>query len=198
MSPTDITLLGSTGALGRRVLGVLLGAPDRFRVVGLAAGTQGDRLEAQADRCEARFGARPRGGLGEAALRDLAAAPAAGRVVCCVSGLAAWPALRAAAESGHDVVASSKECLALTGPWLRTRLAETGGRLRVLDSELTAAQWLMDTPGDAARARLILPASGGPFRGRERASLTSVTPEEAWPTRSGPWARRSPWTRPPW
>ena len=74
MSPTDITLLGSTGALGRRVLGVLLGAPDRFRVVGLAAGTQGDRLEAQADRCEARFGARPRGGLGEAALRDLAAA----------------------------------------------------------------------------------------------------------------------------
>jgi len=200
-SRIDIVLLGSTGRLGGWAFAELLGQSERFRLVGLGGGQRADVLANQARRWHASNGHWPRLGVAtteaadalRAALsepsvevevgapggRRLAAAGAGSVVVCAIGGLAAWPAVQAAADAGAHLVIASKEVLALAGHVLRTRAEERGGALHALDSELTAAAQLLAGSLPGPGVRLLLPATGGPFRTWSPGRLREVTPEAA-------------------
>lgn len=201
-APQPVTLLGSTGALGRLAFDEILGAPSRFRLVALGAGGQAATLAQQVRACRDITGRQPHLAVADAdtaaALRDalggggdldvavgsdglarLAGASGAGIVVCVVGGMEAWPAVQAAAAAGHRAIVSSKEVLAVAGHHFGRLARARGGRLDVLDSELSAAARLLDARVDAPVRQLILPASGGPFRDRPVSELQSVTPREA-------------------
>ena len=203
----NVVLLGSTGSIGTQALDVVRANPDRFRVVGLAAG--GDRpdlLAAQAlelgveavavaragaveDVQLALYAAAQKAGFarGEFALPKLLAGPEA------AVELAAWPTADvvlngmtgsiglaptlAALDAGHVLALANKESLVAGGPLVTARARP--GQIVPVDSEHSAlAQCLRGGAAGEVR-RLVLTASGGPFRGRHRSELTDVTPEQA-------------------
>jgi 1-deoxy-D-xylulose-5-phosphate reductoisomerase len=110
----------------------------------------------------------------------LAAAAEPGRVV--VNGIVGAAGLRAtvaALEAGNRVALANKESLVAGGPVVRETLASSGGELIPVDSEHSALYQCLQGEDPASVSRLILTASGGPFRGRDRDSLAEVTPDEA-------------------
>ncbi len=168
----DVIILGSTGSIGCQALDVIERNPERFRVVGLSAGGgQPDLLAEQARRH----------GVTEVAVGEVESAELAGRPCDVVlNGLAGaaglLPTLRAL-EAGTALALANKESLIIGGPLVRERARP--GQIRPVDSEHSAlAQCLMGGT-DAEVSRLILTASGGPFRGWSRERLLSVTPEQA-------------------
>ena len=168
----DVIILGSTGSIGRQALDVIVRNPDGFRVVGLSAGGgQPDLLADQARRL----------GVADVAVGEAESAELAGRPCDVVlNGLAGaaglLPTLRAL-EAGSALALANKESLIIGGPLVRERAQP--GQIRPVDSEHSAlAQCLMG--GTRAEvSRLILTASGGPFRGWSREQLATVTPEQA-------------------
>jgi 1-deoxy-D-xylulose-5-phosphate reductoisomerase len=196
----EIVLLGSTGSVGTQTVDVVAAAPDRFRVRALAAG--GRNLDLLAEQA-ARLRVREIGVAQETAVDELrqrldavwpADAPAptihAGpqatvqlsalgcdTVLNAVDGSQGLRATIAALQAGAVVALANKESLIAGGP-IVTRLAGPG-QLVPVDSEHSAlAQCLRAGLGDEV-ARLLVTASGGPFRGRTRAELADVTPREA-------------------
>ncbi len=170
--PRDVIILGSTGSIGVQALDVIGRNPGRFRVVGLAAGgSNPDLLTEQARLFEVDAIAV---GADEAA--DLAAEQA-DVVLNGMAGAAGLvPTLRAL-EAGNTLALANKESLIIGGPLVREIAAP--GQIRPVDSEHSAlAQCLVGGTEREVR-RLILTASGGPFRGRSRDELTAVTPEQA-------------------
>ncbi len=116
--------------------------------------------------------------FGSEALREAAARPHS-IVVNGIVGAAGLEATVAALEAGNRVALANKESLVAGGPVVKRALAEGGGELIPVDSEHSALyQCLIGEPSESV-ARLILTASGGPFRGRTREELEAVTPEEA-------------------
>ncbi|RKN38748.1 1-deoxy-D-xylulose-5-phosphate reductoisomerase [Streptomyces hoynatensis] len=198
--PKEIVLLGSTGSIGTQAVDVVLRHPGLFRVTGIsAAGGRPELLAEQAERLgvrtvavarEDRAGAlrealRARFGPGRALPEVLAgpgaaAALAAGDCHTVLNGITGSIGLAptlAALEAGHVLALANKESLIVGGP-LVTRLAKPG-QIVPVDSEHSALfQALLG--GTAAEVdKLIVTASGGPFRGRPRAELARVTPAEA-------------------
>ena len=168
----DVIILGSTGSIGTQALDVIARNPDRFRVVGLAAG--GSKPDLLADQVRAL-------GVKQVALGPREAADLAGEpcdvVLNALAGAAGLiPTLRAL-EAGSDLALANKESLIIGGPLVKARAA--AGQIRPVDSEHSAlAQCLM--AGTAAEVkRLVLTASGGPFRGWSRSELAAVTVEQA-------------------
>ena len=173
-----ISILGSTGSIGTQALEVIAAHPDRFRVAALAAAGSEERLCEQARRfrpalaCLTGRQSRPaelpagcRWAGGEAALAEAAAVEEADDVLVAVTGVrAALPAVLTALAAGKRVLLASKEAL-VAGGELVTRAARRAGQpLLPVDSEHSAIfQCLRAADGNAAR-RLILTASGGPFR----------------------------------
>ena len=187
---TGLAVLGSTGSIGRQTLEVVAALPDRFEVVGLAAGHADDRFGAQlAAWPRARAwapGDRPAGleaRWATGGLEELATADGVEMVVVATTGMAALPAVLAAIRAGKRVALANKETLVTGGHLVVALLDEAGGesldRLRPVDSEHSAIwQCLVgERIGDVER--LVLTASGGPFRGRDAAQLASVTAEDA-------------------
>jgi len=168
----DIVILGSTGSIGTQALDVVRANPDRFRVVGLTAGGSREQLfEEQV----AEF-APSYSGLGEDASTE-AAAMACDVVLNAITGAVGLRPTVAALDSGNLLALANKESLIIGGPVV-TALAAPG-QLVPVDSEHSAlAQCLRGGRADEVR-RLVLTASGGPFRGRTRAELAEVTPDEA-------------------
>ncbi len=190
-----VVVLGSTGSIGTQALDVARHAPDRFSVVALAAGGSDVALLAgQA----AEFGV-PVVGVGRAAAAQelserLTALDAHPRIVTGhdVVGLAGWDcdvvlnaiagaaglrATLAAIDAGRTVALANKESLVAGGPLVTSRAGP--GQLQPVDSEHSAlAQCLRGGRADEVR-KLIVTASGGPFRGRARAELEHVTPAQA-------------------
>ena len=194
----DVVLLGSTGSIGTQAVDVILRNPDRFRVVGLAAGGSDVRLLADQ---AVRLGAAVVGvadPAAEAPLRaalDAAGAPSSTRVVVgpdaatevaatpchtVLNGITGSIGLRptlAALAAGAVVALANKESLIVGGPLVTAAAAP--GQLVPVDSEHSAlAQALRGGRREEVR-RLVLTASGGPFRGRTRDALADVTPAEA-------------------
>jgi 1-deoxy-D-xylulose-5-phosphate reductoisomerase len=171
-SRRDIVILGSTGSIGTQALDVVRANPDRFRVVGLTAGGANPALfEAQC----AEFG--PAGsGLGEQASVE-AAGLACDVVLNGITGAVGLRPTLAALEAGNTLALANKESLIIGGPVVTARAKP--GQIVPVDSEHSAlAQCLRGGAADEVR-RLVLTASGGPFRGRAAGDLHDVTPEQA-------------------
>jgi 1-deoxy-D-xylulose-5-phosphate reductoisomerase len=177
--PLGVAVLGSTGSIGTQALDVIRAHPERFRVVALAAGRPSDLLGAQA----AEFGVpadRVRAtGSDPAALADLARLPDADVVLNAVVGFAGLPVTLAALEEGKRLALANKESLIAAGPVVARARDAGGGEIIPVDSEHSAVyQALQAGPREAVR-RILITASGGPFRGRSRAELDAVTVADA-------------------
>jgi 1-deoxy-D-xylulose-5-phosphate reductoisomerase len=188
---TGVVVLGSTGSIGRQTLEVIAAHPDRFSLVGLAAGRASPAFAAQlaawprarAWCTDARPRELPRHRWAGGGLEELAVLDGAEIVVVATTGMTALPAVLAALASGRTVALANKETLVTGGHLIERLLIELGGdpldRLRPVDSEHSAIWQCLagERLGDVAR--LILTASGGPFRGRPAAELEAVTAAEA-------------------
>jgi 1-deoxy-D-xylulose-5-phosphate reductoisomerase len=170
--PRRVIVLGSTGSIGVQALEVIAANPDRFELVGLAAGSNKAALAAQV---VATGVARTALGVDEAValVRDTEADVVLNGITGSV-GLA--PTL-AALEVGATLALANKESL-IVGGELVTRAAAPG-QIVPVDSEHSAIAQALRSGDHGEVRRLVLTASGGPFRGRDRESLAGVTPAEA-------------------
>jgi 1-deoxy-D-xylulose-5-phosphate reductoisomerase len=182
-----VAILGSTGSIGRSTLAVLDRHQDRFRVVALAARRNASLLAEQADRVrpslvvltETGAAAPADWARGDEGLIAAATHPDVDIVVNAVVGAAGLSATLATLEIGKRLALANKESLVAGGPLVLDALRRGGGELIPVDSEHSAI--LQCLPGGAPLGvrRLILTASGGAFRGRSRAELERVTPQDA-------------------
>jgi 1-deoxy-D-xylulose-5-phosphate reductoisomerase len=167
-----VVILGSTGSIGTQALDVVRANPDRFRVVALTAGgSQPDLFDSQCREFGPAFA-----GLGEEASTQ-AAALECDVVLNGVTGAVGLRPTLAALDAGNTLALANKESLIVGGPLVTARAKP--GQIVPVDSEHSAlAQCLRGGRADEVR-RLVLTASGGPFRGRSREDLHDVTVEQA-------------------
>jgi 1-deoxy-D-xylulose-5-phosphate reductoisomerase len=194
-----IALLGATGSIGGSALDVVARHPDRFRIGALSAHSSVDELLALCARfrpdsavvSDVAGHAALRDGLralglptralaGPGALVDVATDPANDTVIAAIVGAAGVASTLAAARAGKRLLLANKESVVLAGNLLVQAVAEGGATLLPIDSEHNAIfQCLPADGGRGGVRRLLLTASGGPFRGRKRAELAGVTPDQA-------------------
>ena len=167
-----VVILGSTGSIGTQALDVIRANRERFSVVGLAAGTNSALLAEQAT----EFGVADTA-LGAVDAERLVRAVDADVVLNGITGSVGLGPTLAALESGRTLALANKESL-IVGGELVTRIAKPG-QIVPVDSEHSAIAQALRSGTAAEVARLVLTASGGPFRGRSRESLRDVTPAEA-------------------
>ncbi|NEN07422.1 1-deoxy-D-xylulose-5-phosphate reductoisomerase [Diaminobutyricibacter tongyongensis] len=167
-----VVILGSTGSIGTQALDVIRANRERFSVVGLAAGTNVELLAQQAEEFDVADTA-----LGAADAERLVRAVDADVVLNGITGSVGLGPTLAALETGRTLALANKESL-IVGGELVTRVARPG-QLVPVDSEHSAIAQALRSGTAAEVSRLVLTASGGPFRGRSRESLRDVTPAEA-------------------
>ena len=170
--PRHVVVLGSTGSVGRQTLDVIRANPDRWTVVGLAAGRDEESLLRQA----AEFSVSSTG-LGADAAIELAAHPDAEIVVNGIVGAAGLRASLAALRSGKVLALANKESLVAGGDACLAAASAGGGTIVPVDSEHAAIVQVLGGLAQDSVRRIILTASGGPFRKRPR--LDDVKPDEA-------------------
>ncbi|MGI8407825.1 MAG: 1-deoxy-D-xylulose-5-phosphate reductoisomerase [Actinomycetota bacterium] len=171
-SKRRIAILGSTGSIGRQAISVIEANPERFEVVGLVAGSDGEALARQAE----LLGVTATG-LGGDAAEAMAASDNADIILNAVVGAAGLKASLAALSSGKRLALANKESLVAGGEVCLAAARRGGGEIIPIDSEHAAlAQCLEGRRADVIK-RAILTASGGPFR--ERKDLSGVTQDEA-------------------
>ncbi|WP_433339090.1 1-deoxy-D-xylulose-5-phosphate reductoisomerase [Spirillospora sp. CA-294931] len=204
--PRDVVILGSTGSIGTQALDVVRRNPGRFRVTGLAAGGgRVDLLAAQAlefrpevvavarasaaqDLQLAFYAEAKRRGFasGDHSIPKIVAGPDAVAEVAAwrcdvvlngVTGALGLASTLAALDAGRTLALANKESLIVGGPLVKARARP--GQIIAVDSEHSALAQCLRGGSAAEVRRLVLTASGGPFRGRSRAELGDVTPEQA-------------------
>jgi 1-deoxy-D-xylulose-5-phosphate reductoisomerase len=197
----QITVLGSTGSIGVSTLDVLSMHPDRFKVFALSAATQVDLMLAQCARFKpvyAVMASVPHGQLladkmrannlatevlaGPAALEMIASHALVDAVMAAIVGAAGLPPCMAAARAGKRLLLANKEALVVGGEVFMQAVRMGGAQLLPIDSEHSAIfQSLPEDPATWADRveKIILTASGGPFRERDPATLQHVTPDQA-------------------
>ena len=192
-----VSILGATGSIGTTTLEVVERFPERFRVVGLAAGRSTPRLaalaarhrpemvavgqEGEAERFAAAFGRRLPGVEitgGASGLAAVATRPGAEVVVSAIVGAAGLGPTLAALRAGRTVGLANKESLVAAGALMTRAAALGGGRLIPVDSEHAAIHQCLAGRPDPPR-RLWLTASGGPFRDATPEEIEAATPETA-------------------
>jgi 1-deoxy-D-xylulose-5-phosphate reductoisomerase len=200
MDTQGIAILGSTGSIGCSTMSVVESFSDgRFRVVALAAGRNVERLAAQVERhrpelvaveneeCAERLGEElgrrgvpaPRLAVGEAGLVEVATHGAARTVVSATVGAVGFvPTLRAL-EAGKRVALANKETLVIAGELMTRAAAASGAELLPVDSEHNALHQCLRGERREEVRRLILTASGGPFREKSLSAMRGATVEEA-------------------
>jgi len=191
-----LSILGSTGSVGTNVLRVVDAFPGRFEVVGLAAGTNMERLAGQVARyrprvvsvatAAARDELRGRTDLGDTCVMvgeegsvAVATHPEARLVVAAAVGAVGLVPTYRALEAGKDVALANKETLVMAGELMVEAARAHGGRLLPIDSEHCAVHQCLDGRRADEVRRLVLTASGGPFRKRARDTFAAVTAAEA-------------------
>src|SRR5215471_6127486 len=174
-----VVILGSTGSIGTQALDVIARHRDDYEVVALATGRNAEVLEQQ---CHT-FGVPAENARlcadNPAVLAELAAHPDADVVLNAVVGFAGLPATLAALEHGKRLALANKESLIAGGPVVAKARAAGGGEIVPVDSEHSAVWQCLRSGRMAEVARIVLTASGGPFRGRTRDELARVTVAEA-------------------
>ncbi len=201
MKKQRLAVLGSTGSIGASTLDVAARHPDRIEVVALTAATQVDKLLAQCERFRPRVAAmasaphaaqlaekiRQKGldvrvDTAPAAIENIASSAEVDTVMAAVVGAAGLAPCLAAARAGKRLLLANKEALVVGGSLFMRAVREGGATLLPIDSEHSAIfQSLPEDPATWGQRveRIILTASGGPFRTWEPARLRSVTPEQA-------------------
>ena len=171
-----IAILGSTGSIGTQALDVIRHNRDRFEVVALSCGRNEKLLMEQVK--EFKPQAFCVGG-GAEELKELAAMPEADIVLNSLMGMMGLEPTLAAIEAGKDIAFANKETLVVGGELVMEAVKRKGVKLLPVDSEHSAIfQALQGNPGNPVR-RIVLTASGGPFRGYSRKQLEQVTLQEA-------------------
>ena len=206
MTFRTVTILGATGSIGASTLDVIARHPQRYRVHALSAHSRMEQLAVQAEASQAavvvvpddaareRFAASWRGRarlpeirVGAQALTETAADGACDTVMAAIVGAAGLPSALAAAAAGKRVLLANKEALVAAGSLFMQAIRDNGAELLPIDSEHNA---IFQCPPKGGRAeapdapapgvrRLLLTASGGPFRGRDLEDLHDVTPAQA-------------------
>ncbi len=191
-----IAILGSTGSIGQSALAVVDAHADRLQVVGLAAGENADLLAAQvaeyrpavaamaSDGAVDRLRGLSAGGTtvapaGRDGLVAVATHPAVDIVLCASSGTEALEAVIAAIEAGKTIALANKEVLVMAGALVMEAARRHGVAILPVDSEHNAIHQCLHGRRPEEIRRIVLTASGGPFRGRSRAELAAVTPADA-------------------
>jgi len=191
-----LSILGSTGSVGTNVLRVVEAFPDRFQVIGLAAGRNVEVLAEQVAKhrpkvvsvadeagrdalgrlCDLR-GVRV--GLGEEGMVAVSTASEARLVVAAAVGAVGLVPTYRALEAGKDVALANKETLVMAGELMTAQALARGARLLPIDSEHCALHQCLDGRSPDEVRRLVLTASGGPFRNRPKDTFDAITREEA-------------------
>ena len=190
-----IAILGSTGSIGQSALAVVDAHPDRLRVVGLAAGENAERLAEQAarygpavvamgssgavDRLRQSVAGATVAGTGRDGLVAVASHPDVDLVLCASSGTDGLEAVLAAIEHGKTVALANKEVLVMAGGIVTAAAQQRGVPILPVDSEHNAIHQCLHGRGAAEVKRIVLTASGGPFRGRRLTELADVTAADA-------------------
>ncbi len=196
-----ITVLGSTGSVGANTLEVIARHPDRFEVFALSAASQVDLMATQCAQFRPRMavmageaagrelarklegsGLPTRVSWGPGALDEIASHESVDAVMAAIVGAAGLASCLAAARAGKRLLLANKEALVVGGDLFMQAVRQGGAKLLPIDSEHSAIfQSLPEDPStwDERVEKIILTASGGPFRTRAAATLRSVTPQEA-------------------
>jgi 1-deoxy-D-xylulose-5-phosphate reductoisomerase len=183
-SPRGVALLGSTGSIGRSTLDVLRRQQEHFRLVALTGGRNRDQLEAQVAEWRPSYAALaglsqdPRWPTGPEVLVEAATHPEADIVVNAVVGAAGLEATLAALRAGKRVALANKETLVMAGDLVAQAACTGGGEVVPIDSEHSAVLQCVTGKNDGL-VRLILTASGGPFREWDPERVWHATVEEA-------------------
>jgi 1-deoxy-D-xylulose-5-phosphate reductoisomerase len=194
-APRHVTILGSTGSVGQSTADLIARDPESYRVEALVAGNSVEALAEQARRLKAKMAvvANPQryralkdaliGTSIEAAAGPEAVTEAASRpaewVMAAIVGFAGLAPTLCAARRGAMVALANKEALVCAGRLLTDAVRESGGVVLPVDSEHNAIFQVFDAGQRAAVDRLILTASGGPFRNWSLADMAEATPEQA-------------------
>lgn len=190
----EITVLGSTGSIGRQTLEVVAAHPDRLRVAALVAARNVELLAAQVRRFRPRLavlldgeGARVLSGMvsdpeirvlaGEEGLMAAACLEGVELVVAAMVGIRSLKAILAALEAGKDIALANKEVIVAAGQLVMDQARRLGRQIIPVDSEHSAIFQCLRQGGRVAE--VIITASGGPLRQMPRAEMVTVTPEQA-------------------
>ena len=192
-----LAILGSTGSIGRSALAVVDAHPTRLAVVALAAGDNDARLAEQVQRYQPEIVAmatgdgidRLRAACGHAwpgkmaagadALISVATHPSVDIVICASAGTAGLEAVLAGIDAGKTIALANKEVLVMAGELVTARAQRAGVPILPIDSEHNAVHQCLHGRDRREVRRVILTASGGPFRDCTPAALERVSPDEA-------------------
>ncbi|MGI9371369.1 MAG: 1-deoxy-D-xylulose-5-phosphate reductoisomerase [Hyphomicrobiales bacterium] len=194
-TPRTVTVLGSTGSIGNSTLDVIDHNHEQFRVVALVANSNVELLAKQAIACGAELavtadeskkeelaallqGTSVEVAAGAQAVLDAARRPADLTLAAIVGAAGLEPTL-AAAEQGNIIALANKECLVCAGDVFLNALQKSGAELLPVDSEHSAVYQVFEKSQEAQVEKVILTASGGPFRTTAKEELATVTPEQA-------------------
>lgn len=195
-TPKKVVLLGCTGSIGTSTLKVASDIPDRMELIGLAANRSAETViqqvektglghvamwdEAAAEAVSQAVGNDVTVHAGEDGLVELAQLPEADMVLIAIIGTAGLRPALAAIEAGKDIAVASKEILVMAGEAVMQAAAEKGVNVLPIDSEHNAIYQCLEANRDRSEvSRLILTASGGPFRTWPAEKLGEVTLEQA-------------------
>jgi 1-deoxy-D-xylulose-5-phosphate reductoisomerase len=174
-----VVILGSTGSIGTQALDVISRHRDDYRVVALATGRNAELLEAQRREFDVPADLARTCADDADVLAELAAHPDADVVLNAVVGFAGLPATLAALEHGKRLALANKESLIAGGPVVAKARAAGGGEIVPVDSEHCAVWQCLRSGRMSEVRRIVLTASGGPFRGRTLDDLAQVSVDEA-------------------
>ncbi len=194
MKRKRVVVLGATGSIGDSTLQVAHDIPERMEIVGLAANSNAEKLVAAANKMrpeaiclvdetkidilQRELDYKPRIFTGEVGLRELACLTNADLVLVAIVGTGGLRPALAAIEAGKDLAVASKEILVMAGEIVMREARDHGVRVLPVDSEHNAIFQCLDGRPSEVR-RIILTASGGPFRETPSNQLADVTVEEA-------------------
>ena len=190
-----VVILGATGSIGESALKVARDIPDRMEIVGLAANSNAEKLAAAANETRAQsvclvdetkldiltreLEYKPRILGGQEGLLEIARLANAEMVLVAIVGTGGLRPALAAIEAGKDLAVASKEILVMAGEIVMREARENGVNVLPVDSEHNAIFQCLEGKNSLDIRRIILTASGGPFRETPRTDFKSITPEQA-------------------